>query len=58
MDIEFVNPNLNITIDVKGPVGLDEKSLNQVLASAQTQLKETLYKSVKEIAVSKGEVKV
>ena len=58
VDIEFVNPNLNITIDVKGPVGLDEKSLNQVLASAQTQLKETLYKSVKEIAVSKGEVKV
>jgi hypothetical protein len=57
LDVEFLNPNLTINVNVSGPSGMDSTYLTQVIRDAQNPLKEEIYKAVKNVAISKGEVK-
>ena len=57
MEVEFLNPTLNININVNAPRGVDESLLTQTIRDAQNPLKEEIYKAVQNIAVNKERVK-
>lgn len=57
MEVEFLNPTLNINVNVSAPRGVDESLLTQTIRDAQAPLKEEIYRAVQNIAVNKERVK-